>query len=65
MSEPTKFDMELKLRNEIADLEIRNTTLLTEIKAVREEVNKRFTDEQIVRIFYLNKRMNPQDCDYF
>ena len=65
MSEQNKFDMELELRNKIADLEIRNLQLVEQIKAIKEEETKRFSDEQIKRIFDLVEHVGKKWNDYY
>lgn len=60
-----KMDIETELRGKITNLEVRNLELVAKLDKHNSELEKRFTDEQIVRFLKIMDETQSRRNDYY
>jgi hypothetical protein len=60
-----KMDIETELRGKITNLELRNLELVTKLDKHNSQLEKRFTDEQIVRFLKIMDETQSRRNDYY
>jgi len=60
-----KMDIETELRGKITNLEVRNLELVAKLDKHNSQLEKRFTDEQIVRFLKIMDETQSRRNDYY